>query len=217
MCAECWAKECNMSVSDVNAQTERERQHIERMDADRERAKLNVILQSREIDATIQVRTDIFNAATTAIVELKKSIDENESIINKPYALAEELKNRFVHYKEVIFSHNEAIIEAGNQQKAIQVYLNNLANSLRAEEREKLKIQDINYKPQAVKPVKTRTITTTGTNKKQAKFDMAGLKKYAAELGVAISTLQGVCIAKGCTPEAAADMLRKSIEAAKAQ
>lgn len=175
----------------------------------------NIALQkSREVDNAIQVRTDLFNAATTSIVELKATIDANAEITNKPYALAEELTKRFEHYKQVVFELSEQIVAAGNNQKAIQVYLNQLANQLRAEEREKLKIADINYKPNPVKPVKTKSVKTTGTSKK---LDKAELKKYAAELGVSEFTLQMLCVSKGITPEMAANQLRKSINEAKSE
>jgi hypothetical protein len=166
---------------------------------------------SRQTDSKVEVREDLFNAATVAIVDLKKIIDENPVITNKPYALAEELRNRFETFKKAIFVANEKIIEATNHQKAIQVYLNNLANQLRQEEREKLKLADINYKPGLVKPIKTASAPKI----RKPKFDKAELAKYAKELGVSEFTLQMVCVAKGIPVETAANQLRKSISEAK--
>jgi hypothetical protein len=167
---------------------------------------------ARQIDNAISVRTDLFNAATVAIQSLKENIDLDTGIINKPYALAEQLKNRFEHFKSVVFDLNEKLVAAGNEQKAIQIYLNNLANTLRAEEREKLKIADINYKPNVVKPIKPTAIKTA-----KGKFNKAEISKYAKELGVAEFTLQMLVVSKGITPEAAANMLRKSINEAKSE
>jgi hypothetical protein len=164
------------------------------------------------IDNSISVRTDIFNAATIAIIEIKNTIDADANIVNKPYALAETLKNRFNHFKSVIFEHTEAIVTAGNEQKAIQVYLNNLANSLRAEEREKLKISDINYQPSKPKVVTPRAIST----KSSKKIDKKEVERYARELGISAYMVQMVCVSKGLSPEQAANVIRKSIEAAKA-
>ena len=118
------------------------------------------------------------------------------------------------HFQKVIFDANQAVIDATNNQKAIQVYLNNLANTLRAEEREKLKIQDINYQPTKVKPIKTVKPVTT---RKPVKLDKAELNKYAMELGVSLFTLQMVCVSQGITPEQAANKLRKSINEAKSE
>lgn len=169
---------------------------------------------SRQVDSSVEVRTDLFNAATVAIVELKKTIDSDETITNKPYALAEELKKRFDHHKEIIFNASEVIVQASNQQKAIQVYLNQLANQLRTEEREKLKIADINYPVKPVKPAVKR-VTTTQT-KKSTKLDKAELRKYAGELGVSEFTLQQIVVAKGITVAEAAAFMKNAVAQAKA-
>lgn len=198
MCDTCWKKEQDT--------------HNETMKPENQQARVNAmnaaIVESRKLDSSIQVRSDLFNAATMSIVELKKLIDDNPSISNKPYALAETLTERFTHFRKVIFDANESIIQATNNQQAIQVYLNNLANSLRVEEREKLKLSDINYKPGSVKPVKTPTIKT----RKIGKLDKKELDKYAKELGVSAFTLQMLCVSQGITPEQAANKLRRSIK-----
>jgi uncharacterized coiled-coil protein SlyX len=168
--------------------------------------------ESRDIDNRVTVRTDLFNAATIAIAELKKSIDSDETITNKPYALAVELQNRYSHYKQVIFELNEKVVEASNQQKAIQIYLNNLANTLRQEEREKLKIQDINYKPRAVRTVSAKAIKLS-----KKKLDTKELRKYAAELGVPEFTLRMVAIQKGLDATSVYKLMKANIEAAKNQ
>lgn len=178
-------------------------------------AELNEVLKAaRDVDNSIQVRTDLFNAATVAITELKKAIEDDVNITNKPYALAEELKTRFEHYREVVFELNQQIVEAGNHQKAIQVYLNQLANTLRAEEREKLKIADLSYQPAKVKPATPKPIKTTG-GKKSTKLDKAELRAAAAELGVAEFTLQMLVVSKGCTIAEAKAMLKATLDAAK--
>lgn len=192
----------------------REKEHESRSDERltlhkiRENALNRAIAEARQINDSILVRTDIFNTETTSITNLKKVIDEDASISNKPYALAEELLRQFNHFKQVIFERNQEIVEANNKQKAIQVYLNSLANQLRAEEREKLKIQDINYKPAA--PVKPRLIKTG-----RGKFDKIELRKYATELGIGEFILQAFVVQKGITVEQAANILRRSIAQAK--
>ena len=205
MCVECWTKEQAAQLANNTPEKQQERVNY-----------LNVAIEAaRAQDATIQVRTDIFNAATIAIVELKAAIDNDPNITNKPFALASELATRFEHFKAVIFQKNQEIVEAANQQKAVQVYLNNLSNQLRSEEREKLKLSDITYKPNAPKlKVATPKIKTTGGSKK---LDKAELRKYAAELGIPEFTLQMLVVSKGLTVEAAANMLRKSIKEAKSE
>jgi hypothetical protein len=208
-CSECWKKEIKATEENNTPEMIQLRVEATRFD----NPVSNAVLQSKQIDSTIQVRTDLFNAATTAIMDLKKSIDDDPTIDNKPYALASTLKERFEHYKQVVFELNEKIVEAGNQQKAIQVYLNNLANQLRAEERERLKIADISYKP--VPPRSSvKKISTTQTGKK-GKIDKVELRKYAAELGISEFTLQMVVVQKGISVADAAKILKASIEAAK--
>jgi hypothetical protein len=202
-CDSCWAKE-----SEVTKELKATNQV--------QNVVTNALREAAHVDNTVQVRTDLFNAQTVSIINLKAEIDNNPEIVNKPYVLAEQLMARFEKFKSVIFEYNEKIVEANNAQKAIQVYLNQMANQLRSEEREKLKIADISYQPAKVKPVTPRSIKTTGT-KKSTKLDKVELRKYAAELGVAEFTLQMVVVAKGCSIQEAAEMLKKSINAAKTQ
>lgn len=171
-----------------------------------------VLKQSREVDNRVEVRTDLFNAETVSIQDLKKAIDTDESITNKPFALATELHTRYTQFKKIIFELNEEIVEATNKQKAIQVYLNQLANQLRQEEREKLKIQDINYKPREIKPSKPRA-----TKKKKVKFDKVELRKYASELGIPEFALQVFCVGKGLSLEEGYKMFKANIDSAKEQ
>lgn len=214
ICDPCWVKEqrakieaFNMAQSLAQAPVIAPASHISPLPIN------SVLKESADIDSRIQVRTDIFNAKTVAIKEIADAIQSDDSIENKPYHLAEVLTTRFKHLKSVIFEHNQVIVDAGNEQKAIQVYLNTLANSLRAEEREKLKISDINYNPQAAKIAKPKPIKTTGT--KKIKFDKAALHKAAVELGIGEFTIQMVASQKGCSIEEAVAHIRKSVETAK--
>jgi len=204
MCPECLGKE--KALQDNLKATAEDRV------ADSNNRMNQAISAARAVDDSITVRTDLFNAATVSIVELKAAIDHDGNIENKNYALAEELTRRFSHFKDVIFEANAQIVEATNNQKAIQVYLNQLANSLRTEEREKLKIADINYQPKSVKVVKPAAIKTA-----KKKLDKVELRKYASELGIPEFTLQMLVVSKGITVEQAANMLRKSIKEAKSE
>lgn len=172
----------------------------------------SLVEKSREIDNAIEVRSDIFNAQTVAIVELKAAIESDATIQNKPFALASELDKRYKHLKDVVFGLTQQIVDKTSEQKAIQIYLNQLSNQLRAEEREKLKLTDITYQPKPIKPVKPKTIRTAS-----AKLDKAMLRKFANELGVAEFTLQMLVVSKGITVEAAANLLRKTINEGKSE
>lgn len=203
-CDGCWGKEELASAEHMSEPNQTKR--VEELNL------ANSVKQSKQIDENIQIRTDLFNAATVSIVELKERIEIDTTIPNKPYALAEQLMARFTHFKSVVFELNQQIVEAGNQQKAIQVYLNQLANSLRQEEREKLRLADITYKPSAPKLDKPKTVKTASK-----KIDKVELRKYAGELGVSEFTLQMLVVSKGCSVEVAANMLRRSIKEAKSE
>lgn len=222
-CDSCWAKEVESTKIHMSPEAQQARvdAYNARVNADLAARAGNqaiipintVLKESREIDSAIQVRTDLFNAATKTINELKAAIDADENITNKPYALAEVLKERFDHFKAVVFETNQILVDASNNQRAIQTYLNTLANQLRAEERERLKIADINYKPAPPKTPKEKKIGTTSTKKK---LDKAALKKYAMELGIAEFTLQALCVSQGISAEDAYKKVKASLDAAKA-
>ena len=110
-----------------------------------------------EVDTQIRISTDIFNLKTMAIHEMKKAIDEDPSVPadQKYFELAKLLDSRYTKLIDVIFGARNEVIQAENEQRAIQVYYNELGKRLRTEEREKIRLKDANYKPLEVKPEKT--------------------------------------------------------------
>lgn len=218
MCNPCWEKEQvlqaeNMSPENVAARLEASRS-VKTVES-------NVIEMSQKIDNSIEVRSDIFNAKTQAILDLKAAIDNDVAIENKPYALAEVLTTKFKHLTGVIFEASDTIMDANNEQRAIQSFLNTFSNQLRNEEREKLKIADINYPVLPVKAPGVKKIKTTGTKQTKIpahrqKFDKEALRKYAGELGVPEMHLQQIVLMRGVTVEAAADILREMLNKMKA-
>lgn len=171
-----------------------------------------VLRKAQTVDTSVSTRADLFNAETVAIADLFKAIDEDASIVNKPFAKATALQERINHQKQVIFELNQRIVDEHSRQRAVQQSLNQLANNLRSEEREKLKLQDINYKPRDVRiPVTPKAIKHA--NKRINKDE---LRAAAKELGIAEFTLQMVIVQKNLTVAAALEMFRKNIAAAKA-
>jgi len=186
-------------------------EHINELN--RERISANEVLRkSRDIDTHIQVSTDIFNAATIAIVEIEKAIDADELITNKPWAKAQSLLDRFQHYKKVQQEHNQGIIDAVNYQKALQTRLNTLANDLRDEEREKLRLADLNYKPRNIKmPVTAKTIRLS-----KQKIDNVALRRYAAELNMPEFSMRALAIQKNLTADGVYKLMKDNLDKAKA-
>lgn len=171
LCRECVAKEIENTLPSVPVESLTPSEPLK-----------NAVLQmSREIDNSIRVSSDLFNANTTPILELKKAIDSDDSIPadKKHYKLAEVLLERFNTHKRAIFDMQEKIVAEHSNQRAIQQYLNTLATKLQTEEREKLKLADINYKPEVVKEVKVKT-----AKPKAAKFTNAEIKSVCAQFNV---------------------------------
>jgi len=156
------------------------------------------LIQAKEIDSSVQTRSDIFNAETVSIIELRDAIDADDTITNKHFKLGEIVMERMNGYKKAIFEMNEEMVALANKQIANQIYLNELSNKLRLEEREQLKLKDINYKPNPVK------VTKPSSASKVRKFDKAELKKWASIAKMPESVIQMLCLAKNLTPEQAA-------------
>lgn len=174
-----------------------------------ERARLHnqsLIEHSRTIDQSIKVKTDIFNAETVAITDLFKAIDENPEIQNKLYVKASELKNRIDHFQKVIFDSRSVLQDATERHQVIQTQLNELANKLRQDERERLKLNDINYQPGAIRTVKPKSVKVS-----TKKWNKADVREAAAKYKVPIDAVQMICVARNMDAESAAMMLAKQI------
>jgi hypothetical protein len=98
---------------------------------------------------SISRSTDFFNARTVAINDRWKDIIADDSIgaENKHYQLAKEVREHYIHMKNVLFQAVEVQLECVSNQRADQIYLNTLAGKLREEERVKLHLANIDYTP----------------------------------------------------------------------
>lgn len=157
----------------------------------------------KEVDASIKISTDIFNAKTVAINKIKTAIDADPSVVNKDFALAQLIEERFLHLKDVIFAKRAEVVEAENEQKAIQVYYNELAKKLRTDERERIRLKDVQYKPLEVAIKKPRAITVK-------KYDSDEIKRIAADTGVNAAILQMLCVANNISPVDAARLYKET-------
>lgn len=172
----------------------------------------NITLEmSKQLDQTIQVKTDIFNANIISIAQLKDAIWADDSITNKHFKLAEILTARFNHLQDVIFKARETQIAAGNEQKSIHQYLNDLSNKLRKEEREKLQLKDINYKPESPKLDKIKPPSVKKTDKEEIRKYCSDLSK---ELGLPIGeqVLQMIMLRHNMSVEQASNHFRRTFK-----
>jgi len=202
MCPKCYLKEIQLQ-NELKATAEN-RVNQARADMD---ARV-LIEKARQIDESIQLSTDIFNAKTVSIMEIKSKIDSDDSITNKQFALAEFLTQRHGILQASMQGHRKALAEEGNEQRAIQTYLNTLANQLRQEERDKLKLQDISYspdKPKVIKPKKDKKPRTS------SKFDVKEMRNLAAQYNVPMEMIQAMAYAKNMNPGDAAKECSKML------
>lgn len=185
LCRECIAKELSTSLPSVPVN-----------EVTHGTLPSTVLDMSRNIDNSIRISTDLFNAGTVPILELKKAIDEDTSIPadKKHYVLAQRLLERFNIHKAAIFKLQAEIVIEHSSQRAIQQYLNTLATQLQKEEREKLKIADINYKPEEVKEPKPKVVKP-----KAQKFTNAEIKTACAQFGVDEFMVRMTMTAKSCS------------------
>jgi len=201
MCPSCIEKnkvltEISEKNVDIRLQTERERGN--------DVVQINNILKKAQaVVASVEVKTDIFNAQTVAIVDIAAAINADESIENKNGALADNLLAMYTSYKEKIFANQQENVELANKQNAIQKYLNELKNKLTEAERERYQLLDVNYHPSKVK-MANKPINSPA---KPKKYDKADIVKAAQRANVPVSVIQMLCVAKNMTPTQASDSL----------
>lgn len=164
---------------------------------------------AQSVDRSIQMRSDVFNAQTVSIIELKQIIDVDTNIKpeEKHFALAKVLTERLNQFKKAIFEKNEEMVNMVNQQRAVQTYLNDLANKLRKEQREEIHLRDVSF---PVAPIKSPT-KPRNSGAPTKKFDKTEVRKFAALAGMPDSVIQMTCIAKNITPEQAYKLLTGAV------
>jgi hypothetical protein len=130
---------------------------------------------------SIKTTMDYFNARTTAIEELRKQIEADDSVSkeNKHFELARIIRDHFKHMRRVLFEAMEVQLQCASEQRADQAYLNTLAAKLSREAKEELHLETPNYEPK--KPPVSRT--TSGP--RMSKFDKQ-LESYAKALGIPV-------------------------------
>ncbi len=201
MCPSCLTK--NKELSEISAANADNRVAAE-VERSNDVINVNKILKkAQEVVASVEVKTDIFNLQTLAIVDIQNAIEADESITNKSAALADNLLNMYQVFREKIFANQSENVELANKQNAIQKYLNDLKNKLTEAERERYKLLDVNYQPSKVK-MANKPINSPA---KPKKYDKAEIVRAAQRANVPVSVIQMLCVAKNMTPMQASDSL----------
>jgi hypothetical protein len=162
-----------------------------------------LIEQSHKIDEAVQVKSDLFNAATIPAMELRAAIQQNSEIPDdqKEYAFAKESMRRFELERDAVFSQRKELLERENVMKMWQITTQTAAGKLRAELREQFKALNVNYQPPASKITKPGPVKTGKKLQKEEIY--AALKKYELD-SVFAPAIQTMVLAKNLTPDQAA-------------
>lgn len=203
LCGECIAR-AKKAIEEMNAPgAEQARVEL----ANKAAQENQIINKSRQIDQTIQISSDFFNAATLPIQELMLAVDGDDSIVNKAYRKTELLIEKIDSYQTAIFAKQQELIKLQSEQRAFITAKNTMANQLRAEERERLKIQDTNYKPIEPKTPKPRT-----SSKSQGKtFKKQELMEICAKYNVPAGAVQTVATAQNLSIAQAAEKVARQL------
>lgn len=159
---------------------------------------------ARKIDASIELKADIFNAATVSFVELEAAVMNDDSIPadQKNYKVAELAAERIEKLNPVIFEAEQAVIKLKNERYMWLENTQKTVAKLRVDQQAKFKLHNINYKPEAPSK-KVKTVTPAGPSRKVT-FDKAAVYAAAKKYGVPAAQVQSIIVSKGLSAEGAA-------------
>ncbi len=139
-----------------------------------------IINQSKEINSHIELKQDIFNAATVPVIQVKAAIDADESIPadQKEYKFTQYCYEQFLHMQKVAFDKKQEYEAAENEKRMWQAQAQSAAGKLRMELREHFKNLNMNYNPSPAKVVKPATPGKPKVKKPSAKECREAAIKY---------------------------------------
>ncbi len=159
-----------------------------------------------EIDTSIKTTKDFFNAKTTSMIRIRELIDEDDTITteDKNFEEAKRILDRLKRFSKVLFQLKQKELEVAKETRVMQSHLNDLANKIRTDQREQLRLKDITYKPVSPKISKPRKI-------KKPKFNKKELREVATSLQMPEYDIQTICVQKNFTPLEAKTYLQSMI------
>jgi hypothetical protein len=122
----------------------------------------DIIQESRNTDAQIRSAQDLWNAKTVATIDLIKAIRENDSIVDKNIEIQKVLTEHYEHLAPRILELESELFDLQAEKSVVKFNLDQLADNLRKEYRERIKIADANYQP----PEKKNKVKIGVTSKK---------------------------------------------------
>lgn len=164
-----------------------------------------------QLDKTITIRTEFFNADLPSIMDIKRDVEENMLIPadQKYFETVKAVRTRFDQFKVVLFELKDVEAQINSSLHAMQSYMNDLANNLKAEERAKLHLENINYKPVSPKaPTTAKVKAPKVPAAPKAKIDKNMLRAMALALNLPEMVIQITCVSKNMTVEQACEHLQ---------
>jgi len=138
--------ELDMNKSLNNENNDMENDPIELID------NLVATIALDNIDEPLVTFQDFFNAETKAFVVVREEIFKDKEIPDdqKFFEYARRIKEQHFHFRRVLFEVKKVEVEINARDRALQYLLNSILSKFKTEEREKLKLSDINYQPKVV-------------------------------------------------------------------
>ena len=182
---------------------------VELKKGEKERVEAVAKAVNGSVVENISVKSDYFNAEVGSIVAKAKELENDSNVTNKQFELAKWMKERFEDLQKKLIQVREVENQIISSQTALQSHLQQMTNKLREDERNLLKLKDINYKPAVVKDPTTKTSKPRVQGPK--KFDKEELNQIAKQYNLNPSLLQMTCVARNVSPKDAAQILLASM------
>lgn len=143
------------------------------------RVELHNIRMGQDV---IECRQQYFNAEIQSINSLRDEVNADNTISDtkKTEVIAERMVARLNEMKKALWETQEKESEISNKIRANITFMNDFAQHLRLEVRERLKLTNINYNPVLAKPVKDMKLSAPRISKEdRAIKDLAKLLKIS--------------------------------------
>jgi hypothetical protein len=164
-----------------------------------------LLQQLRAVDNASELKADIFNANTVAIVELKGAIwaDVNIPDARKQYVYTQELARHLDIQQKKVFDKRAELTVEESIARRWQTAAQEAAGKLTAVEREHFKKLNMAYQPTSVKSVKPAKAGKPTTKAPSYRKQGGEYKEVAERYGVNPEMIRIMVIHRGMTIEAA--------------
>jgi hypothetical protein len=178
----------------------------------------NVVQTFKQVDQTIHVAQDIYNAKTIPMIQLRAAIEQDENIPvgQKDFVFAQKCEEHMIHLKEILKKQRQEVEENENELRAWGTNQQVAIGKLRLELRGQFTARNIDYAPSKPKITKSSTkekAPKSASKKVTAAQAREAAEKYGVNHVLVLMTAQGSNI----SAEDAAISVYKKLEGKKKQ